>query len=449
MSIAAALGPLRASAVVRRIARGTMWLFVGLIASRGLTVLSYTLVARVIGAAEFGKLGIIQSTVAMFQVFATFGLGTTATKYVAEYRTADPSRAGSTIVFTRRFAALTGALGAVVLLLIAPWLAARVLAAPSLTGLLRLASPLLILTSVNGCQIGALSGFEDFKRIARINVAVGVLTVPAILYGVYEYGLAGAICAQIASSSTNFALSYWAVRSAARTAGVPLRVIGDRHDTRIFCRFTIPSAMAGSLVAPVTWICTALLVNQRNGYGEMGIFNAANQWYTALLFLPGILGQVLMPVLSERISVAGTEASARLLHRSIIALAVMFAPVALIGCLMSPLIMRAYGPDFASHWSTLAVIFATGFVLAVQTPVGNFISASGQMWVGFAMNAGWAIATLGFTFALVSRGALGVASARLAGYAIHACWTFAFAYWYVRQRAVPPTTLQTEEVCTL
>lgn len=43
-------------------------------------------VARLLGNAVCGELGIIQSTVGMFGVFAGFGLRVTATKHVAEFR---------------------------------------------------------------------------------------------------------------------------------------------------------------------------------------------------------------------------------------------------------------------------------------------------------------------------------------------------------------------------
>ncbi|MDQ3920568.1 MAG: oligosaccharide flippase family protein, partial [Acidobacteriota bacterium] len=53
--------------------------------------------ARCLGRKGYGELGIIQSTVGMFQVFAGFGLGLTATKYVAEFKRQNPERAGHII----------------------------------------------------------------------------------------------------------------------------------------------------------------------------------------------------------------------------------------------------------------------------------------------------------------------------------------------------------------
>ena len=35
------------------------------------------------------------------------------------------------------------------------------------------------------------------------------------------------------------------------------------------------------------------------GYGELGIFNAANQWRNLVLFVPASLAQVVLPILAN------------------------------------------------------------------------------------------------------------------------------------------------------
>ena len=80
-----------------RLAKGVFWSMAGAVISRGLGIVSSVVVARTLGKVGFGELGIIHSTVMMFQLFAGFGLGLTATKYVAEYRGTDPQKAGRII----------------------------------------------------------------------------------------------------------------------------------------------------------------------------------------------------------------------------------------------------------------------------------------------------------------------------------------------------------------
>ena len=54
--------------------------------SRALSLAAAILVARTLGKVVYGELGIIQSTVGMFGTLAGFGMGTTSSKFVAEFR---------------------------------------------------------------------------------------------------------------------------------------------------------------------------------------------------------------------------------------------------------------------------------------------------------------------------------------------------------------------------
>ena len=169
----------------------------------------------------------------------------------------------------------------------------------------------------------------------------------------------------------------------------------------------------------------------------MGVFNAANQWFGALIILPGVMAGAMLPVLSERIGANDSRASGKILSYSIGLSALVAAPLVGLGAVASPLIMAAYGAGFEDHWPTLLVALATGFLVAVQAPIGNVIAASGRMWTGLLMNLAWAAVFLGTTVLLIRWGALGLASSRFLAYAAHATWTFAFAYVVIRAGRSP------------
>jgi O-antigen/teichoic acid export membrane protein len=159
----------------------------------------------------------------------------------------------------------------------------------------------------------------------------------------------------------------------------------------------------------------------------MGLFNAANQWFGALLFLPGVLGQAALPILSEH-SRHGDRARLRTILAFYVRLSgLVVLPLVLCGAIASPYVMAWYGPAFREAWPTLIVILVTAGLLAVLNPVGQVIAALGRMWAGTLMNLGWAASFLLLTFLLVPWGALGLAWARLTAYLLHAVWTLAFA----------------------
>ncbi len=407
----------------------------GAVISRGLMLCATVLVARMLGKTGFGELGMIQSTVGMFGVFAGFGLGLTATKHVAEFRSSDPARAGRIIGLSGLFAMVTGGLMASGLFIFAPWLAEHTINAPHLSGVLRVGALILLINALNGAQTGALSGFEAFKTIAYVNLFIGLISFPILVCGAYFGGLTGAVWALALNLGFNWLLNHLALRKESRRHNVPFTLRDCGRELSVLWSFSLPAALSGTLVAPVNWACAALLVKRPDGYGEMGIFSAANQWFAMVLFLPGLLGGVVLPVLSERLGQKEIKHSMKILSYGIKMNALLVLPLVLLASIASPYIMNLYGEGFSDGWPTLVVVLLTAGLIAVQMPVGQIIAASGKMWIGFAMNGGWALTFIVCTLLLLDLGSLGLATARAVGYILHATWVFAFAIWLIRKRA--------------
>jgi O-antigen/teichoic acid export membrane protein len=427
-----ALRRVQNSPIGYRLAKGVFWSMTGAVVSRALGFVATILVARVLGKTVYGEYGMISSTVGMFGVFAGFGLGLTATKFVAEFRQSDPVRAGRIIGLSGLFAILTSGIMALGLLLFAPWLAEHTINAPHLTKELRISALILFISGINGAQTGALSGFEAFKTVAYVNLFSGLISFPIVVCGVLFGGLTGAVWALAANCFFNWLLSHFALRKEACRFGIPLTIKDCFREWSVLWKFSLPALLAGALVGPVNWICSALLVNQPNGYGEMGIYNAANQWYVILMFLPGLFGGVVLPVLSERLGQKDKEQSIKLMALAIKLNAIVVLPLVLVACIASPYIMSLYGEGFRSGWPTLIVVLLTTGLLTVQTPVGQIMCASGNLWIGFLMNIGWAVVFTTGTIVLVHNGSLGLAMARAIGYLVHSISVFVFAIWIIR-----------------
>lgn len=419
----------------RRLARSAFWTLAGAMAARVLRVPISILLARFMGPMQYGELGIASASIDLFSVFAGLGLGLTATKFIAELRVKDPARAGRIIAVSTVVAAVGGATFAITLFILAPWLAAHMLAAPHLAVPLRIGTLALFFSSMNGAQNGALYGFEAFQVTAQLQAVVGVLDLPLMLGGYFFGGLNGVICGMVASRFTSWVLMRYALKAQARRHGIPLIFGHWRQELAVLWHFSIPAALGGLLVMPVNWICSALLVNQPNGYAEMGAFNAANQWYSTLMFLPTVLGTGLLPILSDRLGDRDGKSSGAVLKVMIKLNGAILVPAAIGMSLFSPFIMRIYGAGYRGAWPTLIAVLWTAAIMGVIAPVGDVIAASGRMWLGMVMNSGWAAVFILSTFLLIHWGSLGLASSRLIAYAVHATWTLAFAYVTIRSHS--------------
>src|SRR5208282_708114 len=156
------------------------------------------------------------------EAFATFGMGLTATSFVAQHHENDPARAGRIIALSTLVAAAAGALLGVGLLLAAPWLAGDVLAAPHLTDIMRIGAPLLFLGALNGAQTGVLAGLEAFRKLAWLNLATGFCSFPLLVGGTLAAGLHGVAWALVAVAALNWLGTHLVLRreTAARAISI-------------------------------------------------------------------------------------------------------------------------------------------------------------------------------------------------------------------------------------
>jgi O-antigen/teichoic acid export membrane protein len=175
-----------------------------------------------------------------------------------------------------------------------------------------------------------------------------------------------------------------------------------------------------------------MLIRHPNGYAEIGAFNAASQLSGFLLFLPGVIGQALLPVLSEAMGRNDHVASKRAFASATATISASVGPLVLLGCISSPFLMSVYGAEFAIAWPTLVLLFLTATMLAILAPAATVITASGRMWVALVLNLGWGLAALALTALWIPWGSFGLAAARLCSYVLHCGWTAVFAYHCVR-----------------
>jgi O-antigen/teichoic acid export membrane protein len=407
------------------------WNGVAAVLSRGLPVLGMIVAARILGREAFGQLGIAHSTAMMLQVFAVAGLGTTATTFVARWRKSDPERAGRIMVLCYGFTCLLAGLFLCGIIVGAERIADTVLAAPELAGKLYIAGFLTFAATLSAVQTGMLIGFQAYRDMAAANLIGGAAGALLVALGARWAGVDGALwgltCAQAIQSFVNAGLLWRAMRR----DGIAMRFVLPRDELPILWRFSMPGLLTMALWAVPTWTASALLVRQPNGMGEMGLLAAANQWFAALMFVPGVLTQVLLPIYSERVSGNRRPEARRLAGRSALAVLMGMALLVTPMVLLSPSIAGLYGTEFRSGAAVFAVLFLTAVVAAPYGAMGNYLVAEERMWTRFHINVLWAVVLLAGAVVLIERGALGVTLATLIAFAVR---TAVMTYAYLRPR---------------
>ncbi|MDE3136086.1 MAG: oligosaccharide flippase family protein [Acidobacteriota bacterium] len=410
-----------------RFALGAFWSLAGATLSRGSLLAASVVCARLLGEAGFGALGMIQSTVGMFGVFAGLGLGLTATKYVAEFRRSDPEHAGRILRLSATAAFCAGLAMAAALILAASFLSRTVLAAPSLAEPLTLGAGLVFFGAINGAQTGALAGFEAFATIARVNLWSGVLSFPLIALGVLSDGLAGAVIGMVAALGVTWLLNQRALARECSLAGVPRMTEGCGREWPILHQFSLPAFLASVIVAPGLWLSSALLVRQPHGYAQLGLYTAADKWRLLILFVPTSVSTTTLPVLASLYGEGDGRGFRGVFRANLLVNTGLALVAALLVSLFASPILAIYGHGFRQGGAVLVVLAFAALPGALNTVLGQPLVAARAMWWRLAFDLVLVGSLVGLAWILIPRyGALGLASAYGLAFSITSLGLFLF-----------------------
>ena len=274
--------------------KDSIWSLIGSTLGRGLSLIAGIIVARFLGKDLYGEYGMIKTTLIYIEIFSTFGLGYTATRFIADFRNTNPERVLSICNATLRITFATSGIMALFVLIFAKQIAVLI-DAPHLYNTLRITAAGVIVNAINVAQIGILSGFTEFKAIAKNTTISGVITFILTVLLAYFAGLNGAVIALVLSYGIQCVINSFSVRSCYRYLEKPKVKNNGLYKELII--FSAPVALQESLYSVVNWAISFMLI-KISGYGELGLYSAAAQWSAIISFIPGILRNVTLSHLS-------------------------------------------------------------------------------------------------------------------------------------------------------
>lgn len=416
MKISAFKEKIQESDIGKRMMSGAVWSFTGTALAKFIILIAGIFCAHILTKVQYGEFGMIRSTINMFIVFGYAGLGMTATKYISEYKSEHPEKISSIYLLTNGFAIVMGLLVTLLVLVTAPFLAAKTLNSPYLTNDIRFGALLLFFTIINGAQNGVLSGLENFKAIALNTLWGGIAESGFMLLGAYFYGVGGALFGYGIGFVVLYVCNNISIRQTFRKNGIKI-VASDfkLRDCRILYRFSLPATFASLMVAPVYWIVRSMLV-KHNGYGDLAVYEVADQWKTIILFIPTAVSQIVLPILSSMVNVDKSKYWKVLKLNIILNGGIAFLSALLVG-LFSPMIVSFYGSDFTDYWPLIFLAASTIFT-SVTNVAGMAIASKSKMWTGFGFNLCWACMLIGCSYYFINKeyGATGIAMSILISY---------------------------------
>lgn len=372
------------------LAKDSIWAVSGSVIGKGLALVAGIIIARFLGRELYGEYGLIKETVAYLAIVSTFGFGYTATKYVAEDDKAGGKRMRWLVRRIELFTLAFSLIWFAVLFIFAQPIA-QFVKAPDLFPIFRKYGVIVVFNAISAMEIGVLSGLKLFKINAKVNCFSGITLFLASIALTYFYGLDGAVLALLLSLVVQVILNERYIRKALQS--FPPENEGSEKDFRAMLSFSIPIALQEGLYVVVHWLTTYLLI-QYAGYGEVGLVSAAATWSAVIIFIPGMLKNVMFSYLTT------TDNHEHLVKRLLLFNLLSTACPVIIMIIFSRLICSFYGPTF----SGLPIVLTISLVSAVAASVSEvfcyeFISR-GHPWIVFLARiirdstillSGWAV----------------------------------------------------------
>ncbi len=359
----------QAESLGARTAKMASYLLLGKFASFIMLALSFVIVARVLGPADYGLYTLALAIVGIFSAFGSFGVDSAANKFVSEYVTKGERERIGPLVSNSLYIVLTAGIVLTIIAFVAGGpVAALAMHSTSYGYLVEIASLIVLLTMVFNVSYSALVGYGKGRRVGVSLIAQAAfqagISVWLVLAG---FGALGPIIGLIAGMAAGSAVSIYYIYAGGT---VHLSTPNRREMARIL-HFSLPIAgsnVIASMVSSLTLVVLGLLATSV----IVGNFGVASKMGSMVDIVAGSISLSLISAFSSAASLKGGAARVSAFYNSAVHYAMIFlVPMLLfIAVLAKPFSYVAFSSRYAIA-PTYMLIMAIGILVSI---VGSYAS---------------------------------------------------------------------------
>ncbi len=404
----------------KSILSNSIWIIGGTVISRAILVSISIVLSKYWGETVLGQYSAVRSSINMYTIFATAGVGLASTKYIAENLRTNKNELLISIKVLHYLSVIFIVIVASIYLVSSGVMSSVFLGSAELKTSLIAGGLLLIFGSINSIQLGSLYGFKDFKSAAINQISSAFIEFPLVLLGLYFYGLVGAFLGSGTSAAINVFLNKMTLNNVYLKYGIHKKSIVFKKNFYKILQFTIPAAFSSFLVVPIFWYLRSTILRNA-GFKELALFEIADQWRMLILFVPLNLSRVLLPYLSSLEGEKNLTKSRQVFKYMVVINAVTSFFIALIVFVFANKILNLYGPNYNDIRPIIILAVSTIFSSAADV-IGQRIVSKSQTWTGMIFNCLWAVNVLLLNKVLIDHfsAPISVSCAILASYFLHA-----------------------------
>ena len=360
-----------------RLINDAFWALLANLIGKGLPFIAGIFVARLLGSEAYGEFGLIKSSLMSIALFSSFGLGITATKFIAEIVNKDKQSAKYVERICNIITLISSLILATAVFIFAHPIA-TILKAPHIVGILRLSSIAIVFNAINTTQNGILAGLGAFKVIARNSTWSGLFSFVVTVSLTYFYDLEGAVIVLCLYLSFNCVVNRKSIK---RLLPIEKASMTNYHKGTLhkIVSFSFPIALQESTFSIASWLNAFILITYCS-YSEYGIYTAAVQWFSVMLFIPGALRNVALSNLSASPDMQSKKTALNRLL--LINFTSTFIPF-LIVVMLASYIASFYGNSFNGLAPILVIMAFTAVINSLSNVFTQELISINQNWYLF------------------------------------------------------------------
>ncbi|MDE7402203.1 MAG: O-antigen translocase [Muribaculaceae bacterium] len=338
-------------------------------------------VAMFLGPSGMGIASLFTTSTDSLIRFSTLGVKLAVVRETAVSKESSEAL-GDVVRVTRSIIRITGFIGAIICMILAPWLSEASFGTDDYAWQYRLLSIFVFLMVVNDGQLGLLQGLHETRKVAMTTLAGSLsglfLGVP--LY--WLYGDKGIVPAMILLSLTTW-ICY---RIGLHRVGLPESLPGRKAERRSLSRKILLTGMvllSSSLTGTAaTWLVN-IFVRSWGDISDVGLFNAANS--ITMQYAGVVFAAMAMDYFPRLTAASHDEALSRtIIDRQMEIVAMLATPFSLLLAATAPLVIKLLlTPEFMPtlelfRWLALSILLK-----ALCYPLGYLPLAKGKQKLFF------------------------------------------------------------------
>ncbi len=199
----------------------------------------------------------------------------------------------------------------------------------------------------------------------------------------------------------------------------------------ILWKFSLPTFLIAIFMETTRWFCNTTMIAGRNGFNEMAIFDVSYQWLVAISFIPAILSQVALPILSN--SIDDKERYSAIFYKNFKINVVISILICVVFFFFTSTILSLYGQAYTQSNDVFVYLIICSTLTAINSSIWQITTSSDQMWINMSLNLLWCLVLILATVLFASCRVLNannLAISYLIAYSLQTIALFCYFFFY-------------------